>query len=130
MKKILKAATILAVLGFFAATAAVAFDFNNPPQKPKNPYSGGSIMMQQGSQNAQPSNQNTANPTTPPKTGTTWVNKVVDSPEREACLKKCREEMEKSNESCKKFPDPPSVLACQQGAGRTFDACQKKCPSK
>ena len=130
MKRILTAATILAVLGFFAVTTVMAFDFNNPPQKPKNTYSGGSVMMQQGPQNAQPSNQNAANPQVQPKPGSTWVNKTVDSPERAACLKKCREEMERSNEACKKFPDPPAVLACQQGSGRTFDACQNKCPAK
>lgn len=130
MKRFLTAAALVAVLGFFAATVAMAFDFNKPPQVPKNSYTGGSIMMQQGQQNPQPPKPYVNNPPAQPKPATTWVNKVADSPERAACLNKCRENMEKSMESCKKSPDTPSELACRQAASRSYDACQKTCPAK
>ncbi len=130
MQRFLTAVTMVAVLGFFTATVAVAFDFNNPPQLSKNPYTGNSIMMQQGQQNPQPPKPYMTNPPVQNKPASTWVNKVADSPERAACLQKCRENMEKSMESCKNYPDPPAELACRQAASRSCDACQNKCPAK
>ncbi len=130
MKRFLTAIPVIVMLGLIAVTPVMAFDFNNPPPKPKNTYTGGSVMMPPAPQTPPQPYQYGSKPRAQSKQVSTWVNKVADSPERAACLQKCREQMEKSNALCQKAPDPPSILACQQASENAFNNCQGKCPAK